>query len=295
MEDIRGSILSILPPDIVKKLIPLVILAAATSAPAALIYESFGQLAGNLNGQAGGAGLNTWSDVGTVTIEPQGSLTYGNLLNSGGQARVVHSAGTDAFVTTTSVLADNNLLDDGATLWFSYVFRKDTGGGSNEKGGFAFGTERLDGAFNGTNMINSGNGLGVITNNTSLSAASWSGGGNGSTGGSHGLTYGDAVFVVGKIDWGVDGLADEQITLYTPSLTDLGTLGSGVTQTLSAVDQSLFDTISFTQRNSGGTDQFYDEIRFGSTYADVSPVIPEPAAAMLGSLGALLLLRRRRS
>jgi len=37
----------------------------------------------------------------------------------------------------------------------------------------------------------------------------------------------------------------------------------------------------------------YDEIRFGATFADVSPV-PEPSAALLGALGVLALLRRRR-
>lgn len=58
------------------------------------------------------------------------------------------------------------------------------------------------------------------------------------------------------------------------------------------LDQSAFDTISYTTRGSGGGD-LIDEIRFGSDF-DAVAVIPEPAAAMLGGLGFLLLLRRRR-
>jgi hypothetical protein len=40
----------------------------------------------------------------------------------------------------------------------------------------------------------------------------------------------------------------------------------------------------------------FDEIRVGQTWADVSPVaIPEPSAALLGGVGILALLRRRRN
>jgi hypothetical protein len=256
-----------------------------------LIYESFSQDAGSLNGVAGELGLNTWSANNGTSVVATPTLDYGDLANAGGQLDFPLSAGTDAWVTTTSVLGDNGLLADGATLWFSYMFQKFSGGGANEKGGFALGTDRLDGAYNGTNMTNSGNGIGVMTNGASVSAAAWSGGGNGSTGGSIGITYGDSVLIVGKIEWGA---TEEKITIYTPDTSDLGNLGTGAVKTVTGFDQSVFDTVSMTQRNSGDPgDQVYDEIRFGATYEDVTP-IPEPASLALIGLGGLVMLARRR-
>jgi len=271
----------------------------ATACSQALIYESFSQTAGDLNGQAGGTGLNSWSDDGTVTVGSS-TLSHGDLQNAGGEVTVASSGGTDAWVTLadtgggSNVLLDNGLLADGATIWFSYVYQAAANGGSNEKAGFAFGTDRLNPDFSGTmDMANSGNGVGIVSSNTSLTAATWNGT-DPTTGGSINFNTGETIFAVGRIDWGATVSDDETITLYSPSLTDLGTLGSSVTHTLTAVDQTLFDTISFAQRNSGG-DQIYDEIRFGASYDDVAPV-PEPSAfGLLAGCFAMtwVMLRRR--
>ena len=47
---------------------------------------------------------------------------------------------------------------------------------------------------------------------------------------------------------------------------------------------------------SAGSDVIDDGIRFGASYLDVSPAaaIPEPSAALLGALGVLGLLHRRK-
>jgi hypothetical protein len=259
---------------------------------AQLIYEPFSQGSGSLDGVAGGTGLNTWSVNQTVDIQSQ-TLTYGDLENTGGQARATNGTGTDFYVTTTSVLADNNLLDDGATLWASFMWNKASNGGSNEWSGLAFGTDQVDGAFNGINMTSSGNGLGIATRGSGLAVSSWEGGGNASQGSSLSYTLGDSVFVAMRFDWGATAGDVDTITIYTPSTSDLSTLGSSVSKSTSAgIDQTLFDTISFSIRSSGGN-TIVDEIRFGATYADVSP-IPEPsvfALSMFG-FGALWLLRR---
>ena len=87
------------------------------------------------------------------------------------------------------------------------------------------------------------------------------------------------------------------ITIWTPdeiSLpVDVPGLGAGWSKTMTGVNQTLFDTISMQQRNSGSA-QIYDEIRFGASFADVVVAVPEPRAALLGGLGLLALLRRRR-
>jgi len=236
---------------------------------AAVIYEPFSQSAGSLGGQAGGTGLSgNWSISQTVTVVDTPTLSYGDLPSTGGQVNLPTNSGVDAWIATTSVLLDNNLLADGATLWFSMMFMKTSGGGSNEWAGFAFGTERLDATYQGVLMTNSGNGVGFATRNASVNVATWLGGGNAAQGGSLSVPYSASTFIVGKIEWGAAAGDAETITLYTPSLTDLATLGTGVSKTVAGFDQAALDTISFTQRNSGGTYTF-DEIRFGATYDDV--------------------------
>ena len=57
------------------------------------------------------------------------------------------------------------------------------------------------------------------------------------------------------------------------------------------VDQTQFDTISISDGQTSG----FDEIRFGTTLADVTPgAIPEPSSLSLLALASLALLRRRK-
>lgn len=56
----------------------------------------------------------------------------------------------------------------------------------------------------------------------------------------------------------------------------------------------LFTSLDFRTGNTG-TDFIFDELRIGSTYADVTPVIPEPTSLLLlGTAGAALIGSRRR-
>lgn len=244
----------------------------------ALIYEPFSQTPGSLGGQAGGQGLSgNWSINQTVkVVSPPSLSSYGELQKNGGQADLPNGNAVDAWVTTTSVLGDRNLLDNGAMLWFGLMFQKTSGGGPNEQAGFAFGTERVDGAYNGVRM-DTGYGVGFTTRNNSLTVATWNNGGP-ATGGSRSISYSTPTLIVGKIQWGATTNDVERITLYFPSLEDLEVMGPSVSKTVAGFDQTALDTVSFTQRNSGGT-QTYDEIRFGATYEDVAP--PPPPAGMV--------------
>jgi hypothetical protein len=64
--------------------------------------------------------------------------------------------------------------------------------------------------------------------------------------------------------------------------------------TLTGLDQDAigFRGVGFYLHNSGGSGSV-DEIRFGTTYADVVPLVPEPAMLSMLALAGTLLLRRR--
>jgi len=301
-----------------KKIITTSLIAAslaafATSANgAAVIYEPFNQtdaetLGGKTAGVSPGTGFTgNWTVNANVDVVAEyPAATYGDLEHNGNKVEMANSPGTWASATiSTTALTNDGLLSHGSTLWFSYVFQKSNSGNSNEKSGFGFGTDRVSPAFNGLNMQNSGSGFGTFTNNNSITASSWSGG---SRGGNNGvaLQNTDPVladgatlpsFVIGRMVWGADGTADDVLTLWTSALDDIATAPTtGGAERTAVLDQSLFTTISLGQRNSGGI-QTYDEIRFGATYADVSPV-PEPSSfALLSGCLALtsIMLRRRR-
>lgn len=240
--------------------------------PLAIIYEPFAETAGSLGGKAGGLGLSgNWSVNQTFTVENPSSLAYADVPNSGGQVNNPSGNASWAAISTTTALSNAGLLDHGATLWFSYVFMNTAGGGSNEHTGFAFATERVSPGSTGLNLSAAGDGFGVYIRNSTATASSWSNSTARAGGTSVGLqTYGTPTFVIGKIVWGEEEGDHETLTIWTRALNDIATeptIGGGV-RTVAAFDQTQLDTISFGQRNSGGT-HTYDEIRFGATYGAV--------------------------
>jgi len=272
---------------------------ASTTHGAALVYEPFEAATGSLNGATAGTGSGTgltgnWSATNTGVIETE-SFSYGDLQHTGNQASIDEgtSGNQSANASTTSALSTAGLLDDGATLWFSTMFKATAGSGSNEHSGFGLGTGNFGTTFNG--VTQAGDGVGFYKQGNGLKAATWLGGGKQETvsGGSISITFGDSVLLVGKVEWGATNADDHTVTLYNPSTTDMATLGTGVSTTVSNFDQSLLDTVGFADKDSGGV-QTYDEIRFGATLDDVTPVIPEPASMALMGVGTLLIAGRRR-
>ena len=271
--------------------------AFVSSAQGSLIYESFSQSTGPLNGMPAGAGLTgNWTSTTPNVIASQ-TLPYGILPNAGNQVNIPASQATgNASATTTSVLSDAGLLSNGASLWFSVVT---TGAsGSNQHSGFAFGDAPIAPSFDGARL--NGNALGFYTRQGSVRAAAWSPGGNllpdSLSAGTLSAPQSSTNFIVGRIDWGATAGDVETITLYTPSLLDLVLPGTSVSTTIAGFDQSTLNIVSFASRQGP---QSFDEIRFGASYDEVigasgGPTVPEPGSlALLGLAGAAMLRRRR--
>jgi len=243
-------------------------LVASSAQAAPVIYEPFAQAAGNLKGQAGGVGItNIWNDTDSTKIKVviPGSLTQNEMITTAGQINIPNDSSIVAYITTSSALSDAGLLADGATLWFSIVFMKTNGNGSNEHAGFALGTDRIEPNYNGVRMTG-GYGVGLYVKGTGVMPAFYDG--LNKAGSAFTVSYSTPYFIVGKIEWGATAGDDEKVTLYMPSTTDLATLGTGKSKTYTGFDQTALDVLSCGQRNSGGT-HVYDEIRFGATYDDV--------------------------
>ena len=246
-----------------------------------LFYESFSYDPGDLSTVSS----NVWNDSGTIVASP--GLTYGSLSTTGNKT----TSSDDSSWTDTGTALDAYLASalDGDKLWFS-VLVKPGEIGTNPDFGFAIGTDRLDDRHN-VPMVSAGNGLGFRFKD-GLLATSWTGsldGGGRTTPVSAtgvGADAGETYLVVGEIIFG----ATDTINIYLPD-TDL-VLGDAVSTQTASVDQTLFDTITFTDKAASPRDEV-DEIRFGTTSADVLPV-PEPGSLALLGLGGLLIGARRR-
>jgi hypothetical protein len=276
---------------------------------AAIIYDGFEVGDGTLNGNAGGTGLS--GNWGAESFLTAGSLSYGNLATSGG--RVTTNSGDQfqqngiGFGTTL-----NSLMANGATLWFSVLmvnYNSVPAPTTDNRTYIAIGNGNADG-FDRIGADQTGRGFTAALSKVSaggITAQAWNDPsvGDGTPGATRGSTVtiaNNATFlVVGSITWGAYGVADDVFNLYLPG-TDL--VQGSVISTLSAdFDQlgttdaaQLFNRISITGgRPNIGVPEF-DELRFGASYADVTPAaIPEPSTALLGALSALALLRRRRN
>jgi len=117
-----------------------------------------------------------------------------------------------------------------------------------------------------------------------------------------GFSAGQTVFIVASYDY-VEGTANDVARMWVnPSLSDFGA-ATAPAATLTSNPQlgtEFGSVLSFQLRNvntvGAPTGVLFDELRIGTSWADVTPVvIPEPAAAGLLGLGALVLLGWRRS
>jgi MYXO-CTERM domain-containing protein len=284
------------------------LLGVASSASATLLaHEPFDYAitgenpnrgADQLNGKNGGTGFGAaWGNQNADLL--LGSFSYNDgvnqLVTSGNRALMDPADPNDANATPTSAVSPIRTLTTGLvpvgtqTVYLS-VLAQQTDGQQRDlsvslfaAANQGFGTQERVSVGHANGFSNWGVwalGNGALESHSSIPASQLS-------------------LLVVRVDLDANG-SDERIRLYVNP-----TLGTEPLSPTVEYFHNVFDALSDINRirmrggNSNGTHPASwieaDEIRLGTTYAAVTPIVPEPGAAMLGLAGlSLIALRRRR-
>lgn len=249
----------------------MMLVVAGTSQAVVLSYDGFSDAdytVGDVNGQtyAGtGYAAGAWTSNSDFAA---GGLTYTNLQTTDG-VRVVRNSGE--VVGNLAFSRDNNSTD---TVYYSFLAQSDSTAG-----------------FNGLNIYNGGTeNLGVGKNSGSGNFSAFQP--NGDIGAPATTLDSDVHLFVVKVEYNAGANNDVSTVWLDPDVTlDEASQAAGSFSVLAAADQN------FNQfRLRGNATWNFDEIRFGTTFEDVTPQIPvpEPATASLLALCGMGLAARRR-
>lgn len=274
-------------------------LALPTASATAVLYEPFADSDSSLVGNTPGTGFSgNW--LGSTGPFITTNQSFGSLTTGGNGAGATNGWQNNQLLIDTTNPAYTNLLADGGDMWFSILFTGNLDGVNTAYSRFAFALGSSNFTSNGD--LASGQAMGFVSassqrfyaglwDNTNYGASNLQGPPSTATNAT-GYTYtgNQTYLIVGHAQWGLDNVNDnDTVTLYLPD-TNLN-LGSAIVSSTGITNQHAFDRLM--THNGNSISNRFDEIRFGATLADVTPV-PEPSAALLGGLGTLLLLRRRR-
>lgn len=247
-------------------------LAGVASHAAPSHYDGFTYAAGDLTGNNGGAGWGgAYTDSGNSTVADSVGLAGGLLVTSPGSVRTA-DGGT---ATTLNFRSLGTVLgDDETETWISFLARRNGNTVTSLFAGISFynstGTGTADGEVSFA-PFNAGTpyawrilDLGLTQSGTSTAV----------------VAPDVTDLIVARIVWnapdaGIGGLANagsDAIYLYVNP--DLG-LGTPLTSEASAARNASITNIDKVRiAGQNGVDFSFDELRIGSTYADVTPTIP---------------------
>jgi PEP-CTERM motif len=285
-----------------------IMVAFAPNASADLIaYEPFDYTAGTqLNGDSGGMGWSgAWRDatVAGATIQASG-LTYAGLPTSGNSVLLSGSLGT------LNIFRDfpNITGAAGTSIYISFIGQR-VGPAEDPQ------TIPLNPYPRGVNVgfFNTENAVrqerATIGNSSGATSNAWSyiPTGSGSVISQSTTPYSDQAWVVLRIDFVGDDTVNDDAYLFInpdpsvePSLASADVTVLGTSLTAGTFDYSGLD---YVRPFVGGANAnpygelMLDELRIGTTYADMTSttVVPEPATLGLFALGGLAFLLRRRN
>ncbi len=228
-----------------------------------MVYDGFNGSSGTLQGNGGGTGWGgaVWYNSGNVNYATPG-LTYSSLEVSGNKAV---AGGSDSGVFR--YMNQGTLGDGTVTYWLSFLAQSSASGTSY--GGLSLYTESSDERFF----------IGQRNNQSSFGIER-----NGGPSGNSSTASSSLSLLVIRLDFTPSG---ESARLWINPALDSTPTDDSAAVTLTGLSDFTFNTVRI---QSGSSTQFsVDELRFGNTFADVTPV-PEPTTVALGIFGSLALV-----
>ena len=261
----------------------LTFMAPASTHAALIAYDGFdyaGPAGTSVSGLNGGTG---WTEAYPA---PSGTIALDSGLNFPGLTTVGFSMeySTNANLTTDGRNFSPSVAD--GVYWYSLLVQPEISGANRGRGIFNA-LQRTGDNQNGFGFRLDNDGL---TNGTLNFKAHTS---PQTTGTNINVSYGQTLFVLGKITYSAAGSTTSDLWVYDSAAGIPATMPATPMSTVTIATGGAVNGAISGRAFSNSGPIVYDEIRIGTDFADVVPV-PEPSAALLGSIAILGLAARRR-